>query len=162
MPYENLEPLADSVKSHGLRLASAGKCIRGITACPGTYCKAGLFDTQTLADKLHKKFGTRDDLPHKFKIAIAGCRNSCTKPQENDIGIQGTKDGYVVFVGGKMGKQPRLADRLPQTLASESQLFTLVAAALDWYVANGSPGERFGGTIDRLGLAPLLAAIEHA
>jgi hypothetical protein len=30
-------------------------------------------------------------------------------------------EGYAVFVGGKMGKSPRLADRLPATIESESQ-----------------------------------------
>lgn len=28
-------------------------------------------------------------LPHKFKIAVGGCPNSCIKPALNDFGIEG-------------------------------------------------------------------------
>ena len=30
-------------------------------------------------------------LPHKFKIGIGGCPNSCMKPSLNDVGIEGVK-----------------------------------------------------------------------
>src|SRR3972149_2073245 len=113
VPYENLEPLREALEQAGLRLAPAGKCVRGITACPGSYCKFGQADTQALAPKLHAQVGGRGGVAHKFKISIAGCRNACTKPQENDIGILGIAKGFMIFVGGKMGKNPRLADQLP-------------------------------------------------
>jgi dissimilatory sulfite reductase (desulfoviridin) alpha/beta subunit len=158
--YQNLEPLRTALEQAGLRLASAGKCVRGIVACPGTYCKFGQIDTQALAQRLHEMFGGRGGLPHKFKIGIAGCRHGCTKPQENDLGIMGLATGFVVFVGGKMGKSPRLADQLPWTIASESQLTSMIEAILDWYTVNGSVGERFGSTIERRGMVRFLAEIE--
>jgi dissimilatory sulfite reductase (desulfoviridin) alpha/beta subunit len=161
VPYENLEPLRESLEQVGLQLASAGKCVRGITACPGTYCKFGQFDTQSLAQKLHAKFGGRSGLPHKFKIGIAGCRHGCTKPQENDFGILGTAKGFVVFVGGKMGKNPRLADQLPFEISSQEHLLSLIEATLNWYIANGADGERFGSTIDRLGINCFVATIAN-
>jgi dissimilatory sulfite reductase (desulfoviridin) alpha/beta subunit len=160
VPYQNLEPLRAAMERAGLRLASAGKCVRGITACPGTYCKFGQTDTQALAQKLHEKFGGRGGLPHKFKISIAGCRHGCTKPQENDLGITGSAAGYNVFLGGKMGKNPRLADQVPWSIATESQLLAFIDAILYWYVRNGNLGERFGSTIERRGAARSLAEIE--
>jgi dissimilatory sulfite reductase (desulfoviridin) alpha/beta subunit len=161
VPYQNLEPVRDALEQAGLRLASAGKCVRGITACPGTYCKFGQVDTQLLASRLHDKFGGRNGLPHKFKIGIAGCRHGCTKPQENDLGIMGMSTGHVVFIGGKMGKSPRLGDRFPLVITSESQLITLIEAVLDWYIANGLVAERLGGTIERLGIDGMIADIEE-
>lgn len=159
VPYENLEPMRKALENSGLRLASAGKCVRGIVACPGTYCKFGQFDTQKLAVRLHAKFGGRGNLPHKFKISIAGCRHGCTKPQENDLGILGTAKGFEVFVGGKMGKSPRLADRLPGTITSDAQLETMIEAILRWFSAHGSLGERLGSTLDRLGTTQFLAEL---
>ncbi len=162
VPYENLQPLGEALKQAGLRLAPAGKCVRSITACPGTYCKFGLVDTQSLAQRLHAEIGGRGGLPHKFKIGIAGCRNACTKPQENDFGIMGTAKGFVVFVGGKMGKNPRLADQLPFTIATESELLLIIEATLAWYAANGKDGERFGSTIYRRGIDCFIAGIDKA
>jgi dissimilatory sulfite reductase (desulfoviridin) alpha/beta subunit len=161
VPYENLESLRNTLEQAGLRLALAGKCVRGITACPGTYCKFGQCDTQTLAQNLHDKVGGRDGLPHKFKIGIAGCRNGCTKPQENDLGIMGTAKGFVVFVGGKMGKKPRLGDQLPINFTTPSQLLSIVEDTLGWFIANGKVGERFGNTLDRLGLDCFVACIDN-
>jgi dissimilatory sulfite reductase (desulfoviridin) alpha/beta subunit len=162
VPYENLQALGQAIGSAGMRPAPAGRCVRSITACPGTYCKFGLIDTQSLAQGLHCRFGDRGGLPHKFKIGIAGCRNCCTKPQENDFGVMGTAKGFVVFVGGKMGKNPRLADQLPFVIAAESQLMLLAEVILHWYAANGNDGERFGSAIDRLGIARLVACLSEA
>jgi dissimilatory sulfite reductase (desulfoviridin) alpha/beta subunit len=140
----------------GLKLAAAGRCVRGITACPGAACPRGLIDSQGLAQRLHTRIGDRDGLPHKFKIAISGCPNGCTKPRENDLGIMGRGKTFAVFVGGKMGKQPRWADPLPLEIADEEGLFRVVDAVIDWYAAEGQPGERFGATIDRVGLECLV------
>jgi dissimilatory sulfite reductase (desulfoviridin) alpha/beta subunit len=160
VPYQNLEPLRQLLEQAGLGLAPAGKCVRSIIACPGTYCKFGQCDTQSLAQTIHEIVGGRNELPHKFKIGIAGCRNGCTKPQENDFGIMGTVKGFVVFVGGKMGKNPRLANQLPFNIATESLLLSILEATLNWYIANGRDKERFGSTLDRLGIDRFVADIE--
>ena len=54
----------------------------------------GNIDTQALAKVIHDKFyvGMADvKLPHKFKIGVGGCPNSCMKPSLNDVGIEGCK-----------------------------------------------------------------------
>jgi dissimilatory sulfite reductase (desulfoviridin) alpha/beta subunit len=158
--YENLAPLQAALEAAGVSLAATGNCVRSIIACPGMTCTHGVIDSQGLAQRLHAQFKTRKDLPHKFKIAIAGCVNGCTKPQENDLGIQGNVKGFTVLVGGKMGKQPRWADVLPLDIPDEAALFRVVQAAIDWFAANGNPGERFGSAIDRLGLESLTHACQ--
>jgi dissimilatory sulfite reductase (desulfoviridin) alpha/beta subunit len=156
VPFENLVPLRAALEDAGLRLAATGRCVRSIIACPGSYCVHGVIDSQGLAQRLHARIGSRKGLPHKFKIAIAGCLNGCTKPNENDLGVMGRAKGFTVFVGGKMGKHPRWADILPLDIASEDQLFKMVEAVIDWFTAEGNPGERFGATIDRVGLERLV------
>lgn len=156
VPYKNLSPLRTLLEEAGLKLAAAGKCVRGIIACPGSSCVYGLIDSQGLAQRLHARVGGRKGLPHKFKIGIAGCQNGCTKPKENDLGIQGRVGGFTIFVGGKMGKHPRWADILPIEIRDENHLFQVVEAVIDWYATEGKPGERFGSTIDRLGLERLV------
>jgi len=159
VPFENLAPLQAALEQAGLKLAAAGRCVRGITACPGSSCLRGLIDCQGLAQRLQARVGARGGLPHKFKIGISGCPNGCTKPKENDLGIMGQGKAFAVFVGGKMGKQPRWADQLPLKIADEEHLFRVVDAVIDWFAAEGRPGERFGSTIDRAGLDHLVGSL---
>ncbi len=161
VPLANLESLRLAIEEVGLKLAPMGRRVRGITGCPGGSCPRGLIDSQELAHTLQAQVGRRSGLPHKFKIAVSGCPNGCTKPLENDLGIMGHGKKFAVFVGGKMGKQPRPADRLPLEIAEEEHLLRIVRAVLDWYAVEGEPGERFGATIDRLGLARLLQSLER-
>ena len=156
VPFENLGPLRTELEEAGLRFAATGRCVRSIIACPGSYCVHGVIDSQGLAQRLHARVGSRKGLPHKFKIGIAGCLNGCTKPNENDLGVMGRAKGFTVFVGGKMGKHPRWADILPLDIANEDRLFEVVESVIDWFTTEGTAGERFGSTIDRVGLEKLV------
>ena len=92
VPFENVEPLCAYLTENGLSPGGTGPKIRPVTACKGTVCPHGLFDTQALAGKLHEMYyiGWRDiRLPHKFKIGVGGCPNNCIKPALNDFGIMG-------------------------------------------------------------------------
>jgi dissimilatory sulfite reductase (desulfoviridin) alpha/beta subunit len=122
----------------------------------GEYYENGGRPTVGLAQRLHARVGSRKGLPHKFKIGIAGCLNGCTKPNENDLGVMGRAKGFTVFVGGKMGKHPRWADILPLDIANEDRLFEVVESVIDWFATEGTAGERFGATIDRVGLEKLV------
>ena len=149
-----------ALEEAGLRLAATGRCVRSIIACPGSYCVHGVIDSQGLAQD-SMRASARKGLPHKFKIGIAGCLNGCTKPNENDLGIMGRAKGFTVFVGGKMGKHPRWADILPLDIASADRLFEIVESVIDWFVDEGTAGERFGVTIDRVGLEKLVQHLCH-
>lgn len=94
IPYENIEPAKEYAAKHGLIFGGTGAKIRPVTACKGTTCIYGNYDTQALAKKIHEDYfiGWSDvALPHKFKIAVGGCPNSCLKPSLNDFGIEGHK-----------------------------------------------------------------------
>ena len=78
----------------GLYFGGTGAKVRPITACKGTTCVYGNIDTQALAKVIYDKFyiGMRDvKLPHKFKIGVGGCPNSCMKPSLNDVGVEGCR-----------------------------------------------------------------------
>lgn len=156
VPYEKIDALRAELTPAGLRLAATGKCVRSIIACPGSYCVHGIIDSQGLAQRLYVRVGSRNGLPHKFKIGIAGSLNGYAKPNENDLGIMGRANCFTVLVGGKMGKHPRWADVLPFEIRSEEQLFHVVDAVIDWFAAERTLGERFGSTIDRVGLDKLV------
>jgi len=64
--------------------------------------------------------------------------------------------GYAVFVGGKMGKEPKLGKRLALDVLDEDHLLNVVGAAIEWYAVHGEQRERFGDTVDRVGIEKLI------
>ena len=95
IPFEKIPDAEAFMAERGLSFGGTGAKIRPITACKGTTCVYGNIDTQALAKTIYDKFyiGMRDvKLPHKFKIGVGGCPNSCMKPSLNDVGIEGCKN----------------------------------------------------------------------
>lgn len=87
--FDNFAAVTDELASVDLQPGSCGARVRNVMACAGDrYCSHALVDSQGFGQKIDERFFGRD-LPTKIKIAVAGCPNSCAKPQENDIGFMG-------------------------------------------------------------------------
>ena len=84
----NIPNLLNDLKKLGILRGACGPRSRNLIACPGSsVCRFGFVNTEELAKRLDRvAFGK--DVPKKFKVAISGCPNSCSKPQENDLGFQ--------------------------------------------------------------------------
>ena len=94
IPFDKIPEAEAFMAEQGLYFGGTGAKIRPITACKGTTCVFGNIDTHALAKVIYDKFyiGMRDvKLPHKFKIGVGGCPNSCMKPSLNDVGIEGCR-----------------------------------------------------------------------
>ena len=92
--FDNIDAACEFVDSCGLSFGGTGAKVRPITACKGSTCVYGNIDTHKLAEVIHNKFYvgmSNVKLPHKFKIGVGGCPNSCMKPSLNDVGIEGCK-----------------------------------------------------------------------
>ncbi len=92
--YENIPKAQAFAAEHGLRFGGTGAKIRPITACKGTTCVFGNCDTHAIATEIYEKYyigWNSVKLPHKFKISVGGCPNSCIKPSLNDFGVEGHK-----------------------------------------------------------------------
>src|SRR5699024_7009561 len=80
------------IAKEGLLTGGTGSKIRPVVSCKGTTCQYGLVDTFDVTEEIHNEFylNWHDVLtPHKFKIGMSGCPNSCIKPDLNDLGIIG-------------------------------------------------------------------------
>jgi dissimilatory sulfite reductase (desulfoviridin) alpha/beta subunit len=94
IPFEKIPAAEQFMAEHGLAFGGTGAKVRPVTACKGTTCVFGNIDTRALAKTIFEKFyiGMSDvKLPHKFKIGVGGCPNSCMKPTLNDVGVEGCK-----------------------------------------------------------------------
>ena len=94
IPFEKIPEAEAFMAERGLKFGGTGAKVRPVTACKGTTCVYGNIDTRALAGVIYDKFyvGMREvKLPHKFKIGVGGCPNSCMKPSLNDVGIEGCR-----------------------------------------------------------------------
>ncbi len=94
IPFERIPEAESFMEKRNLYFGGTGAKVRPVTACKGTTCIYGNIDTMALAKVIYDKFyiGMQDvKLPHKFKIAVGGCPNSCMKPSLNDVGVEGCK-----------------------------------------------------------------------
>jgi len=60
--------------------------------------------------------------------------------------------GYNLFIGGTMGKIPRLATLLKRLIPNKEELYRLIENSLRYYQKHGRKRERFGHMIDRIGI----------
>ncbi len=94
IPFDKIPEAEAFMAEKGLPFGGTGAKIRPVTACKGTTCVYGNIDTAAMAKVIHDRFyvGMKGvSLPHKFKIGVGGCPNSCMKPSLNDVGIEGVK-----------------------------------------------------------------------
>lgn len=87
----DVEEVVTKLKDNNLLTGSEGPLVRASLACPGAHnCALGVADTTSLCYELEDKFC---EFPsnYKFKIAINGCPNKCSRPQIHDFGINGVK-----------------------------------------------------------------------
>ncbi len=212
IPHVHVSDLAaarEELELGGIVLGVCGPRGRGIVACPGTaVCTSALVETKELAAELDSAY-FRQEAPHKFKIGVSGCPNSCSKPIENDVGVMGgvlpgwdgeaciscglcvsicptsaiearddayvlnedrcihcglcikncstsawtaKKTGYTLLLGGTLGKRPRLGTKARVLIESKEELLRNVESAFRFYRKHGRKKERFGHTLDRIGI----------
>lgn len=71
------------------------------------------------------------------------------------------KRGYILWIGGTMGKIPRLGTRLGGLIETTERLYELIDRTINYYRSYGRKKERFGHTINRLGLEKVNEEILH-
>lgn len=145
----------------GIESGISGPRLRAITYCPGnSWCRFGIIDTFSLASKIAGELGIKPgmELPHKFKIAISGCPNTCTRPQASEIGIHGAVDilsadkhiGYAVYLGGAGGRNPHNGIRIDK-IFTEAEVISLVGRVVKFYKDNAKPRQRLSVLIEETG-----------
>ncbi|RJP29604.1 MAG: hypothetical protein C4533_01025 [Candidatus Omnitrophota bacterium] len=159
--FEDIESVEAELKKASLDTGTSGPRLRTTTTCPGTeWCKSALINTFSLSGRIEKELNIRCamDLPHKFKISISGCPNTCTRPQASEIGIHGEADlkssqrriAYAVYLGGCGGRTPRTGFKLDR-LFSEDEVLVIVEKVVRFFKDNAKPRQRLALLIEELG-----------
>src|SRR3981189_890179 len=122
---EALPEVLETLDRIGLTtLGAGGDVVRNITGCPVAGLDADeICDPSPLAlEASHLLAGNAEfyNLPRKFKVSLTGCRDWCSYPEINDVGLTAitrkfrgeTETGFSLRVGGGLSTDPHLAVRL--------------------------------------------------
>ncbi len=98
---------------------------RSLVSCTGAqFCNFALVETKNRALALAQELESEMELPNPVRFHWTGCPNSCGQPQVADIGFIGTKvrkegqtvEGVDIYMGGKVGKDAKLGDRVMKSI----------------------------------------------
>ena len=159
--FEDITEVEALVKSAGVNNGASGARLRATTVCPGNnWCKQGLINTFALSDRIENELGLKCglDLPHKFKINISGCPNTCTRAQQSEIGVHGAVDfsspdkhiGYSIYLGGCGGKIPHPGFKLNKVF-SEDETLLIIEKVVNFFKMNAKPKQRLALLIEEIG-----------
>ena len=168
VPEGRLVALHRALGLIGLAEADAGH-ITDVVTCPGTdFCSLAITQSMGVAARIRDHLvpdGSRaeaDDMITQvgpLEIKISGCPNACGQHQIGDIGMTGLmvkgKDGverphYSLRVGGSVGPNARIGERLDGRVPEEETPIVIAAIARH-YLAERGAGESFRDFVARVG-----------
>jgi sulfite reductase beta subunit-like hemoprotein len=147
------------LSSCGLASFGAGD-VSDVRACPGTqHCVLAVTDSPGIAREIGDAFRASppdDEAVKRMRIHVSGCPNSCAQHQASDIGLAGCRvkvggeisEGYQLFVGGRLGRRVRMADRIGRLPADQTT--DAIRALLDFYLAQRIDDEELADVVERV------------
>ena len=155
----DLYPLWHALKKAGLATPNIG-LLTDMICCPGLdFCNLANAGSIDVAGQINAHFAELDYLHDigDFQIKMSGCMNACGHHHVGNIGILGVdkkgKEFYQLTLGGSVGNNARLGDRLGPAVAKEEVAET-IDRILQVYLEQREGDEQFLDTYLRLGLEP--------
>ncbi|MFC1467270.1 hypothetical protein ACFLQY_01070 [Verrucomicrobiota bacterium] len=171
VPTANVQPLLDEIHAAGYRTEGHER-LPDIVACVGTTeCRMAVSDTPRAYHRLYDEFAADKNFWEQvgpIRINMNGCPNNCAHAWIADIGLRGrrtrqedgtSKEGFSVFLGGKLSEAGRVGQLLGDVQAEEVAPF--VRAILEFYLAaRTSPEEHFTDFVTRVSVDAFRAALK--
>lgn len=150
----DLEAVWSELQASGQR--EFAPCVRYVQACVGSEtCKYGVLDSLEVALTLEQQYQGMV-FPAKLKIGVSGCLRSCSESYLRDIGLIGTRKGWIVTFGGNSGRRPEIGIKVAEGL-SQADALDLVQRLLEYYREHAQPKERTGRFLERIGFEMLMS-----
>jgi len=136
VPQADKQKVLDRIDAAGFpTFGAGGDSLRNITICPCCKFTADAYDVEPLALKLKQALAQSpllDQMPRKFKISFAGCKNPQSRPYANCLSFIATSPDTVQVIGaGSLGAKPETGIVLFETLSIDEVIpLTLATAKL--------------------------------
>ena len=163
----DLYPLWNALKGERLATPNIG-LLTDMICCPGLdFCNLANAGSIDIAKQINDRFAELDYLHDigDFQIKMSGCMNACGHHHVGHIGILGVdkkgKEFYQLTLGGAVGNNARLGDRLGPAIAKENVAET-IDKILQVYLDRREGGEQFLETYLRVGMEPFKEKIYAA
>lgn len=155
---DSIGAVAAGLAGVGLRPGGAGSLV-DVQVCAGTeWCVWGVGDSRGLARAIEGALAeTVSDEPdaESLRVHISGCSHGCAHHQAADIGLvavsvrdgDGTGEGFEVYGGGRLGRDPVAARRLGKIPLAQTE--TEVVSLLGEYLRERLPGEGLPEFLER-------------
>ncbi len=75
--------------------------------------------------------------------------------------MQIAEEGFTIYIGGKVGRKPRMGIRILKTV-NEPVMFEVLERTIAYYRENAVEGERIIDVIDRCGINHLEEALQYS
>lgn len=176
-PYGNINTseLADKIDERYFGRDLPTKIKVGITGCPNSCGKPQLNDIGIMGVVKPKIIKKKCD---GCGICVKTCKEGAIKISDGKAVINFNrcvycgecirvcpldadvveKQGYTIFIGGNVGRHPRLAQKIID-FADEETIYRVIENSLQVFKEEAVPNERFGHLIDRLGLGEFLRKV---
>lgn len=114
VPAESIDEIVKMLYGVGDR------CPQSIIACRGhSGCKNGLQDTLNMARRLEDLLLGFEQIPAHLKIGISGCPRCCGQSFVRDLGLIGTRKGWILSFGSNGGSKVRCGDEILVNASSD-------------------------------------------
>ena len=146
VPESDLQSVLEGIEAAGFSTYGAGgDNVRNITACPCCAFDPTALDAEPLAESLRvslQDHPIRQDMPRKFKVSFAGCKQPQSRPYVNDLSFIATSATTVRVIGaGSLGAKPETGIVLYEQLATGDCL-PLTLAAIELFKDHGDRENR--------------------
>uniref|UniRef100_A0A455T9I1 Nitrite reductase [NAD(P)H] n=1 Tax=Thermogemmatispora argillosa TaxID=2045280 RepID=A0A455T9I1_9CHLR len=131
------------------------KAFRTCKTCLGSdFCRYGLGDSTALGIKIEKRY-QGIEMPHKVKLATAGCPRNCSEATTKDLGAVAIEGGrWEIYVGGAAGSRVRKGDLLC-TVNTHDEVLLYMGRFMQYYRENAKYQERSYDFVERVGIEHL-------
>ncbi len=129
---ELLPGVKEELIAAGAQLKEPGTFLMPKVCTGPNQCKLAVVDPVGINDKIIAKFGGRENVKGKVKLAISGCNMCCSNAKLADIGIVATRKGFEVYAGGKGGAVPKVGIRIAREVAEE-KLLDIIEKLVDFH-----------------------------
>ena len=156
---EDLPSLWRALQPGALATPNIGT-LSDMICCPGLdFCALANAGSIPIAERINRKFHDLDRLYDlgEIKLKMSGCVNACGHHHVGHIGILGVdkhgKEWYQYTLGGSADDAAQLGERIGPAVPKQ-RVVDVLERILNVYIDHRLDGERFLGTVRRIGITP--------